>query len=81
MPPVPHASDSTPRPSQDQPRAGSPPQDRVVDPSGELAGDASEPEPEPLGATEEQVGDRTGPGAGYDQEPRQEKDKGGVTPS
>lgn len=41
----------------------------------------SEPESEPLGATEEQTGDRTGPGAGYDQEPRQEKDKGGVTPS
>jgi hypothetical protein len=30
------------------------------------------------GATDEKVGDRTGPGAGYDQEPEQEKDKGGV---
>ncbi|HUR20445.1 MAG TPA: hypothetical protein VMZ90_06525 [Vicinamibacterales bacterium] len=33
------------------------------------------------GATDEQVGDRTGPGAGYDQEPAQERDKGGVIPS
>ena len=33
------------------------------------------------GATDEQVGDRTGPGAGYDQEPVQQRDKGGVIPS
>lgn len=33
------------------------------------------------GATDEQVGDTTGPGAGYDQEPEQERDKGGVIPS
>ncbi len=30
------------------------------------------------GATEEQVGDRTGPGAGYDEDPEQEKNEGGV---
>ena len=30
------------------------------------------------GATENEVGDRTGPGVGYDQEPVQERDKGGV---
>ena len=30
------------------------------------------------GATEAQTGDRTGPGAGYDIEPAQVKDKGGV---
>jgi hypothetical protein len=30
------------------------------------------------GATDEQVGDTTGPGVGYDQEPEQERDKGGV---
>jgi hypothetical protein len=30
------------------------------------------------GATDEQVGDRVGPGAGYDLEPEQEKDGGGV---
>ena len=30
------------------------------------------------GATDEEVGDRTGPGAGYDMEPEQEKDRGGV---
>ena len=33
------------------------------------------------GATENQVGDRTGPGAGYDKEPLQEDDDGGVMPS
>ena len=33
------------------------------------------------GATDDQVGDTTGPGAGYDQEPEQERDKGGVIPS
>lgn len=31
------------------------------------------------GGTESEVGDRTGPGAGYDEEPPQEKDKGGVS--
>lgn len=30
------------------------------------------------GATDKEVGDRTGPGAGYDMEPEQEKDRGGV---
>jgi len=31
------------------------------------------------GATEAQTGDRTGPGAGFDLEPEQVKDKGGVS--
>lgn len=30
------------------------------------------------GATEEQVGDRRGPGPGYDQEPEEVTEKGGV---
>ncbi|MEO6222229.1 MAG: hypothetical protein ABIP90_03195 [Vicinamibacterales bacterium] len=30
------------------------------------------------GATDAQVGDTAGPGVGYDQEPAQERDKGGV---
>ncbi len=30
------------------------------------------------GATEDEVGDRTGPGAGYDDEPAQDDDRGGV---
>ena len=34
---------------------------------------------DPEGATEAAVGDRTGPGAGYDDEPEQVKDKGGVS--
>lgn len=33
------------------------------------------------GATDADVGDRTGPAAGFDQEPQQEKDKGGVASS
>ena len=31
------------------------------------------------GATEKQVGDRSGPGVGFDQEPEREKDEGGVS--
>lgn len=31
------------------------------------------------GATEAETGDRTGPGAGFDLEPEQVKNKGGVT--
>ena len=37
------------------------------------------PTDEHEGATDEQVGDTTGPGVGYDQEPVQERDKGGVS--
>ena len=33
------------------------------------------------GATEKHVGDRTGPAAGYDEEPQQDEDPGGVAPS
>ena len=47
---------------------------------------AGEPDPAPSdqadereGATEREVGDLTGPGAGYDNEPEQEKDRGGVS--
>lgn len=35
-------------------------------------------EPEHEGATDKEIGDRTGPGAGYDDEPEKIKDKGGV---
>ena len=31
------------------------------------------------GATEQQVGDRGGPGVGFDQEPEKQKDEGGVS--
>lgn len=37
------------------------------------------PDHEHEGATEDDVGDRTGPGAGYDEEPAQEEDEGGVS--
>ena len=36
-------------------------------------------EAEHEGATETQVGDRGGPGVGFDQEPEREKDEGGVS--
>jgi hypothetical protein len=36
------------------------------------------PVEEPGGGTDQEVGDRVGPAAGYDQEPEKEKDKGGV---
>jgi hypothetical protein len=42
------------------------------------------PEPgsdEHEGGTEHNIGDRRGPGVGYDQEPRQERDEGGVAES
>ena len=46
------------------------------------ADDRKESEPdEREGATERDVGDRTGPGAGYDNEPEQETDRGGVSES
>ena len=47
---------------------------------GEAVPDKGE-EPEHEGATEEKIGDRTGPGAGFDDEPAKVKDKGGVAPS
>jgi hypothetical protein len=36
------------------------------------------PEIEHEGGTDKEIGDRTGPGAGYDQEPTKEKTRGGV---
>lgn len=44
---------------------------------GEATPDKGEA-PEHEGATDEEIGDRTGPGAGYDKEPEKVKDKGGV---
>jgi hypothetical protein len=35
--------------------------------------------PDHEGASEREVGDRTGPGAGYDDEPSKVKDRGGVS--
>jgi hypothetical protein len=39
------------------------------------------PEPEHEGATEDEIGDRRGPGPGFDQEPEREKDGPGVAES
>ena len=39
------------------------------------------PDPDHEGATEDEVGDRTGPGAGYDEEPERVRDRGGVSES
>ena len=47
----------------------------------ERGGDKDPPAPsegEGIGATEDQIGDRTGPGVGFDQEHPQNKDEGGV---
>jgi hypothetical protein len=47
---------------------------------GEDTGDSPPDRPdEREGATEREVSDLTGPGAGYDNEPEQEKDRGGVS--
>jgi hypothetical protein len=49
---------------------------------GHSASDANKvanPSEEHGGGTEDEVGDRTGPGAGYDEEPETVKDKGGVS--
>jgi hypothetical protein len=63
----------TPRPrnqtSKDNPPAGKNP---PLEPGERPESDEHE------GAVEEQVGDTTGPGVGYDQEPEQETDEGGV---
>ena len=69
------------RPAPDQ--SGLPPRKRsdIADAPGK-AGEApptqDHADPGPEGATEDQVGDRTGPGVGYDQEHPQEPDEGGV---
>jgi hypothetical protein len=55
---------------------GKPGQDRSKAPADDPA--AHVPADEHEGATDEQVGDTTGPGVGYDQEPEQESDEGGV---
>jgi hypothetical protein len=58
----------TDRPQQDKrPFPVPPPQEPDIDPE------------EHEGATEDEIGDRVGPGAGYDNEPEQEKDRGGVS--
>ena len=80
----------TPRPDPSRPapdQSGFPPRNRsdVADVPGRAGGSASpddrieHPDDGHEGATEDQVGDRTGPGVGYDQERRQVKDEGGVS--
>jgi hypothetical protein len=54
------------------------PSDRLK-PAPPRGTDADVSDEEREGATEREVGDRTGPGAGYDNEPEQEKDPGGVS--
>jgi len=50
-----------------------------VDPKGTGRKDAPPSADEHEGATENDIGDRTGPAAGYDEEPEQVKDRGGVS--
>ena len=72
--------DSERRPPE---QGGLPPRNRtgVADVPGK-AGDTSGSDHSPdghEGATEDQVGDRTGPGVGYDQEPPRERGDEGVS--
>jgi hypothetical protein len=80
----------TPRPDPSRPapvQSGRPPRNRTdaAGVPGEAGGSTSpddrnaRPDDGHEGATEDQVGDRTGPGVGYDQERRQVKDEGGVS--
>jgi hypothetical protein len=67
--------------SERQPSSGGP--DDTAEPEGQFPESRKDdPTPDPdashEGGTEEEIGDRTGPGAGYDQEPEQEPDGGGV---
>ena len=55
---------------------GTPAPDPALDPEPDPARIAAD---EAIGATDGAVGNRTGPAVGYDQEPVQEKDKGGVS--
>jgi hypothetical protein len=69
--------------SKEQSRPPAAPRDKGVDrhDSPVVPGSDREQEPEHEGSTEKQVGDRSGPGAGYDQEPEQTEDQGGVAGS
>jgi hypothetical protein len=82
MPPTtPERPDPAPptpsRKQQDPPRERNKP--GIEEPPDEQSA-ATQPD-EHEGATEEETGDLTGPGPGYDQEPEKVKDKGGVVPS
>lgn len=52
---------------------------RPVGPGGTRRKDVPPSADEHEGATEDDIGDRTGPAAGYDEEPEQVKDRGGVS--
>jgi hypothetical protein len=60
---------------------GHPPDPIPEPPADPAVRQEDEDEQQHEGGTEKQVGDRTGPGAGYDQEPKQEPDEGGVATS
>ena len=80
----------TPRTGPAEPRPESLPHGTTRDQIAEMEseGQAQQPGQDPVpdkpardsreGATDNEVGDRTGPGAGYDLEPEEEKDRGGV---
>ena len=65
-------------PAVEQPD-GTPYLEDTVDPENQITYGGPRPQPEDHeGATEGQVGDRLGPAVGYDTEPSQVKDEGGV---
>jgi hypothetical protein len=53
----------------------------TAEPEGQFPALVETDPDEHQGGTEDDVGDTTGPGAGYDEEPEQDPDSGGVTPS
>ena len=53
----------------------------TAEPEGQFPAPVEADPDEHQGGTEDDVGDTTGPGAGYDEEPEQDPDRGGVTPS
>lgn len=71
-----------PNPPTPDPKHSTPPAPkRQEPPNTPKKPDIEEPPPEHEGAVEAETGDRTGPGAGYDNEPKKVNDKGGVAPS
>lgn len=72
---------ATKRPNTD-PAGGGQPRQGVEGPLADVQQDGTKASTNPdehEGATEQQVGDRVGPGVGFDQEPEREKDEGGVS--
>jgi hypothetical protein len=78
QPPAPPAGGKRGHDDTDGARAGSRPADPNASGIATPADERDRARMSSEGGTEGQVGDTSGPGAGYDGEPRQVKDEGGV---